>query len=79
MPTVSTIAKTSAMTCVQLTMVPKSPKRCSVVGSVRKRANAPPLGARHDISPSRISSSASVPIILTSGSRAAKAGPNTTP
>ena len=42
-------------------------------------ANAPPIGARHAISPSRISARPSVPIIFTSGSRRAKAGPKTIP
>ena len=44
------------------------------LGSGRKRANAPPTGARHAIIPSRISARPSVPIIFTSGSRAREGG-----
>ena len=67
------------MICVQFTIAPKSSKRWFVVGSVSTRTTAPPTGARQAMSPSRIRASPSVPIILTSGSRAAKAGPKTIP
>ena len=67
------------MICVQFTNAPKSVNVWLELGSGRNRTNAPPTGARQAISPSRISASPSVPIILTSGSRAAKAGPNSTP
>ena len=67
------------MTCVQFTNAPKSVKVWLELGNGRKRANAPPTGARHAMIPSRISASPSVPIILTRGSRAAKAGPKSSP
>ena len=49
------------------------------VGSWSTRTNAPPAGARQAITPSRISARPSVPIIFTSGSRPANAGPSTMP
>ena len=76
---VSTTANASAMTCVQFTNAPNRVNVWLELGSGRKRANAPPTGARQAISPSRMSASPSVPIILTSGSRAAKAGPKSSP
>ena len=76
---VSTSANARAITCVQFTNAPNSVKVWLELGSGRNRANAPPTGARQAMIPSRIRARPSVPIILTSGSRAAKAGPKSSP
>ncbi len=78
-PAVTTRAKTSAMTCVHVTIAPKSSKRWVDVGSWSTRTNAPPAGARQAMTPSRMRARPSVPIIFTSGSRLANAGPSTIP
>ena len=79
MPTVIAIASPIAMICVHVTTTPATVNVQLELFSVRMRTVDASTGERHAISPSRISASPSVPIIFTSGSRRAKAGPNTRP
>ena len=79
-PTVTKIVKPSAMSCVPLTRASRKStwKPQLVVGMISDRANVP-AGQIQYMSPSRMRARPSVPIAFTSGSRAAKAGPNTVP
>jgi hypothetical protein len=65
-----------AMTCVQLTRTPLTSKLWFELGRFSDRALSLQT---HDIVPSRISANPSDAVALTSGSRAASGGPNSSP
>jgi hypothetical protein len=65
--------------CVQFTVAPPTLYFQSDVGRWRIRTEAAIGGARHPMSPRMTSARPRVPIILTSGVRAAKAGPRNAP
>ena len=70
---------TSAITFVHSTRIPATVNVSLSVGNEIER-DAPPLEVHNrSITPSRISVSPSVAVALTSGSRLARAGPNTIP
>jgi hypothetical protein len=77
-PTARARPKPKAITCVQLTVTEPTLKPELSVEKLIERAAALPVQS-HVISPSRISAKPSVATALTSGSRAASAGPKTTP
>ena len=67
------------MIWVHVTVAPEMRYVQSDVGRCKIRTDAAIGGARQAMIPSRISARPSVPIIFTSGSRPAKAGPKMTP
>ena len=79
MATVSTTPAASAITWVQVTWIWPIVNPPLSVGSVIERAWPPLVVHSRSISPNRTSVSPSVATALTSGSRLARAGPNTIP
>jgi hypothetical protein len=77
--TVSTTPAPSAITCVQVTCTVPTVKPPLSVGRVSERAWPPLVVQSRSIAPYKMSVSPMVATALTSGSRLARAGPNSSP